>query len=421
MRADHRGPLPRLAAALAAAALPLAGCDALIGVPEPDETADACAWTEAQAGADPSDVAAELVVLIDLSASMWETDSGEVRDFGQDVADAVAAVFDLSGERLVSVGTFDGDASSVTPHIDAAPLPEVLAQGDEQQLEQIRGCVRGTVQEAIAAPPRAPGTDVLAAISAGAESFTGEGERQLMIVTDGQSNTGCMDLNRVLGAEADHSAIAADCQERGEWPDASLAGVDLRLVGISGEGVEHTGELSGTQGTERIAAFWDAVGAELTGTGSGDFTEASDQLWVPAPEVEREQDAPVLLAGYDDEGITVTVSADALFDTDSAELLPEAVESIDAVVAANDGLLDRRGTVEVTGHTDSRGDDGYNEGLSQRRAEAVRRHLAAEGFTRVRAEGRGDSAPVCDDMSAGAFDEECGRLNRRVEIEFNQA
>ncbi|MBD3315690.1 MAG: OmpA family protein [Chitinivibrionales bacterium] len=69
--------------------------------------------------------------------------------------------------------------------------------------------------------------------------------------------------------------------------------------------------------------------------------------------------------------------------------------------------------IEVRGHTDSVGGYEQNMRLSKLRAEAVRRHLMAQGIagTRVRAVGFGPSSPIADNRSAA------GRArNRRIEI-----
>ena len=79
-------------------------------------------------------------------------------------------------------------------------------------------------------------------------------------------------------------------------------------------------------------------------------------------------------------------------------------------------VLSGGGKVTIEGHTDSQGADDANRALSQRRADAVRRVLEEAGVagSRMRATGKGESAPVADNASAA------GRaLNRRVEIIVN--
>ena len=63
--------------------------------------------------------------------------------------------------------------------------------------------------------------------------------------------------------------------------------------------------------------------------------------------------------------------------------------------------------------TDSKGEDAYNQALSQRRANAAAAYLEAQGIARSRVgtSGRGELEPVAsNDTDAGR------QLNRRVEI-----
>lgn len=69
--------------------------------------------------------------------------------------------------------------------------------------------------------------------------------------------------------------------------------------------------------------------------------------------------------------------------------------------------------IHVVGHTDSDGSDAYNQGLSERRADAVASILSAEGVNaqRVLTEGRGESEPIASNAT-----EQGKRRNRRVDI-----
>jgi outer membrane protein OmpA-like peptidoglycan-associated protein len=104
------------------------------------------------------------------------------------------------------------------------------------------------------------------------------------------------------------------------------------------------------------------------------------------------------------------------FKLDSAEITPDSFAQLRAVAAA---LSDPRlqGTrILVEGHTDSQGSDAHNQGLSERRAAAVRRFLVEEGqvaAARLDARGYGKTRPLPD----VAQDTEEGRArNRRVEF-----
>ena len=68
----------------------------------------------------------------------------------------------------------------------------------------------------------------------------------------------------------------------------------------------------------------------------------------------------------------------------------------------------------AVGHTDAVGTDGYNQGLSVKRSEAVKAYLVSKGIekNRVYTEGKGEKQPVADNKTT-----EGRAKNRRVEIE----
>ncbi len=111
------------------------------------------------------------------------------------------------------------------------------------------------------------------------------------------------------------------------------------------------------------------------------------------------------------EGIVVTFDSGILFDFDQAALKPAARENLANLAAS---LNEYDGTeVLLVGHTDSVGSDEYNQGLSERRAQAARSYLISLGVSplRIRAVGRGESEPIASN------DTEAGRAeNRRVEV-----
>jgi OOP family OmpA-OmpF porin len=77
--------------------------------------------------------------------------------------------------------------------------------------------------------------------------------------------------------------------------------------------------------------------------------------------------------------------------------------------------------VLVTGHTDLIGSDAYNQKLSERRANAVRKYLAAHGIdaTRIKSEGKGKNEPVVDCKGVRGTKSliECLAPNRRVVVD----
>jgi outer membrane protein OmpA-like peptidoglycan-associated protein len=104
------------------------------------------------------------------------------------------------------------------------------------------------------------------------------------------------------------------------------------------------------------------------------------------------------------------------FDESGANLLPSAYPVLDRVIALADACRDA--TITITGHTDSSGNETWNQRLSLARASAVAAHLATRGISpgRLSVVGAGSSVPVADNATRH------GRgLNRRIDIGFSPA
>ncbi len=124
----------------------------------------------------------------------------------------------------------------------------------------------------------------------------------------------------------------------------------------------------------------------------------------PAPAAEPEAVALVCKE-------TTMVLDNVTFETNSDRLTPASRDILTDVVGTLLAAPDDR--VLVHAHTDSRGADAYNMGLSIRRAKSVVDFLIAGGVSeeRLEFEGLGETQPVADNQTAR------GRaLNRRVEM-----
>ena len=126
------------------------------------------------------------------------------------------------------------------------------------------------------------------------------------------------------------------------------------------------------------------------------------------------------------------------YDFDKATLRPESTAALDELVQ----LLNENPniTIELSAHTDYKGSDQYNEGLSQRRAESVVNYLIEHGITsdRLMPKGYGEGKPKTikrkvaekypflkeGDVLTEEFitklpeeqQEQCNQLNRRTEF-----
>ncbi|MBN3755492.1 OmpA family protein [Paraburkholderia sp. Tr-20389] len=114
----------------------------------------------------------------------------------------------------------------------------------------------------------------------------------------------------------------------------------------------------------------------------------------------------------------ISLSADALFDFDSAKLKAEGIEAVD-LLALNLKRVKAIDVVTVIGYTDRFGSVAHNRDLSRRRAQAVADALKQRGVDAVRFDvrGAGSTAPVV--MCPGPKKSSviaCLAPNRRVEI-----
>src|SRR5690606_34109731 len=148
------------------------------------------------------------------------------------------------------------------------------------------------------------------------------------------------------------------------------------------------------------------AGAALGGVAGGLIGKKMDKQ---AAEIERTvAGAEVIKA---DEGIIVKFDSGILFDFDKTDLKANAKTNIAKLV---ENLNSNPNTdILVIGHTDNKGTDSYNQGLSERRAKSVKSYAVSEGLAgrRIKTEGKSFHEPIADN------DTEAGRAeNRRVEI-----
>lgn len=109
--------------------------------------------------------------------------------------------------------------------------------------------------------------------------------------------------------------------------------------------------------------------------------------------------------------LALTFTSDVMFDTGSAVLKAGAYDEINRVAQVMNQYPET--TIQIAGHTDSVGAEAANQILSERRAEAVKNALSAQGVSaaRMRTVGFGESQPIADNNS------DAGRqMNRRVNI-----
>jgi outer membrane protein OmpA-like peptidoglycan-associated protein len=115
----------------------------------------------------------------------------------------------------------------------------------------------------------------------------------------------------------------------------------------------------------------------------------------------------------DQDILELTFKADMMFDTNSSVLKPGAYGEIDRVCSVLNKYPQCR--IRIEGHTDSQGDENYNQQLSMRRAEAVKNALVSRNVDPARLEtiGMGEGMPIAGNDTEGGR-----QMNRRVTMKI---
>lgn len=140
---------------------------------------------------------------------------------------------------------------------------------------------------------------------------------------------------------------------------------------------------------------------------------AQAELAPPAAEPSPPPAEPASPAERQPQSEKVTLDTDTYFDFDKATLKPDGERKLRELASRLAAM--KLEVVVATGHTDWTGTDAYNQQLSERRAQAVKRFLEQQGLPgdRIFTEGKGEKQPVASNRTRD------GRAkNRRVEVEL---
>jgi outer membrane protein OmpA-like peptidoglycan-associated protein len=165
-------------------------------------------------------------------------------------------------------------------------------------------------------------------------------------------------------------------------------------------------------GTQDLGAKTQDLGAKTQDLGAKtqDLGAKTQPLAAKTPDLEVKETATE---------IRIELAADVLFDFDKATIRPEAANALHSVAEI---IGDKGGgrRVRISGYTDSKGSDAYNQKLSERRAASVKQWLAQkEGLppAAMTTQGFGARSPVAPNAKPDGSDDPDGRQkNRRVEI-----
>lgn len=192
---------------------------------------------------------------------------------------------------------------------------------------------------------------------------------------------------------------------------------DFRRVSVRGEIYARTDFDRDSVSAPGENRFTDAVAAVSVVMPLGQRDVHDD---VPAAPVVPAYEAPEPAAPtpYPEQPAALDLPS-AYFDFDQATLTADGQAALDEAaqsLRANPGLR-----AQVSGHTDSKGSEAYNQALSERRAQAAHDYLRAQGVPAdqlLPPVGHGESRPAAPNTHDDGSDNPEGRaLNRRADVE----
>jgi outer membrane protein OmpA-like peptidoglycan-associated protein len=194
--------------------------------------------------------------------------------------------------------------------------------------------------------------------------------------------------------EGSISATNTKVTEMGERIDA----VDRRAQ----QGIQAADQKATQAGQAAAAADQKAVNAQRT---ADTANQAAQQVNTRVTSVENRFNSIDTYTA----GPTATVT----FKNNSSVLSDDAKKTLDDV-ASQIGNATNGYMIEIQGFTDDRGSENFNYGLSQRRAESVKRYLVGKNniqLHRVSIVGLGEGNPVAENKTSKGREQ-----NRRVEV-----
>lgn len=216
------------------------------------------------------------------------------------------------------------------------------------------------------------------------------GKTALILYTDGESNEGTDPVQQAKSLYGKYGSNL--CIHVVSYADSPYGEQVIReIAALSGCSV--VAEAASLTSDDAMAAFAKAVLYE-------EKAPAPAPKAAPAP-----VPAPVKVAKE-------VITFNLLFDFDKAEIKDEMIPTLEQAKMIL--AVDPETSFVLSGHTDSTGPEEYNQGLSERRAAAVKKWLVSNGVaaSRLKTVGYGETRAKYDNAT-----KEGRKLNRRVEMQ----
>lgn len=358
--------------ATGAAAFSLAACSTT----SVDATQTAAACAEMQSYHVPSG-SQSVVALFDASGSM--RDGSWVSPAFSSVIQQAAGVY-----STLSVLWVGGDGETPVWAIDNLPLNnekyEFGTKHYDEQVERVSSCVASMIGNPATS---APGTDLGTAIQVGADRLAeSSGPKRLIVMSDGLSNAGPIDLTGVIATTAVDTLVAA-LDTTGYAP--GLTGVDVTFAGL---GVT-AGTVTDGPTVTWLKNYYTAV-CERGGAASCDapVVDQGASTDGAAPRTDAPEDPDLALPAIQFE----FGNSEVRFEPDSAVITVSA----DAALGRAAACLRDGSTLTVIGHSAYVDGTAGEQILSEERARAVANRileLAGHPVVTVTAFGVGSTEP----------------------------
>jgi len=217
-------------------------------------------------------------------------------------------------------------------------------------------------------------------------------------------------MKRILVTAIAAGFMLSACATNSNDPNRNTkqnAAAGAALGALAGAVIGYQSDHSG--GALRGALIGGAAGGAL-GAGVGVYMDKQEAEFNRQLADERRSNQ-IEVERLKNENLKITMNSEISFAYNSAQLTPAFHNTLGKVA----DILNRypRSSIQITGHTDSRGSAEYNQRLSEQRAQAVKYYLADRGVDarRIMTDGRGESQPRASNNTEAGM-----QLNRRVEM-----
>ncbi len=193
--------------------------------------------------------------------------------------------------------------------------------------------------------------------------------------------------------------VLGGCANNATFSDNQRAAIGTAIGAVAGGVLGH-------QVNHHKGRYVGAVAGALAGAALGNYMDRQQHQLQ-----QQMQGTGVSVSRVNESTLQLNIPGDVLFTTNQYQIKPAFYRTLNAVAQTMNQYPQT--IVHVYGYTDSVGTANYNQGLSQRRANAAAQYLSAQGVDpqRMVIRGFGESHPRATNANA-----EGRAQNRRVEV-----